>query len=58
MSQNNHFSHRVRLDAPVVCDDVEQAVFDAVPFAGAGRQMRDGEGQAGLIGQPLQLRLP
>jgi hypothetical protein len=33
-------------------------VLDAVPFAGAGRQMGDGYNQAGLVGKALQLTFP
>lgn len=33
-------------------------IFDALPFAGAGRQMADGDGDAELVGEGLQLALP
>jgi len=46
------------LAAPVLGDEGEHAVLDAVPFAGAGRVMGDGDGQAGLVGEVLQLELP
>ena len=47
-----------RLAAPVLGDEGEQAVLDLVPFAGAGREVADGHGQAGLVGEALQLELP
>ena len=47
-----------RLAAPVLGDEGEQAVLDAVPLAGARRQVRDGDGQPGLVGERLQLGLP
>src|SRR6201996_8531613 len=46
------------LATPVLRDEGEQAMLDAVPFAGARRQMRHGDGQTRLIGQGLQLGLP
>ena len=39
---------------PVLRDEGEQAMFDAIPFAGSGRQMCDRNGQPGLVGQRLQ----
>ena len=47
-----------RLAAPVLGDEGEQAVLDAVPFAGAGRVMGDGDGQPGSVGELLQFDLP
>lgn len=35
--------------APVLADEGEHAMFDAVPITGAGREMGDGGGQAGLV---------
>ncbi len=39
-------------------NDEEEAVFDLVPFAGAGREMADRHGEPGLGGELLQLHLP
>src|SRR3981189_1750073 len=47
-----------RLSTPVHGDEREQAVLDLVPLAGAGRQMVDGDLDAELVGQCLQLALP
>src|SRR4051812_25003413 len=47
-----------RFATPVLGDEGEQTMLDAVPFAGARRQMRNGYGQGCLIGQCLQLGLP
>lgn len=47
-----------RLAAPVLGDIGEEAVLDLVPFAGAGRQVGDGDGKAGLVGEALDLALP
>src|SRR5207342_2610736 len=47
-----------RLAAPVLGDVGEQSVLDAVPFAGAGRQMNDRHGEARLVGEALQLTFP
>src|SRR3982751_921298 len=47
-----------RFAAPVLGDVGEQSVLDAVPFAGAGRQMDDRHGEAGLVGEALQLAFP
>ena len=33
-------------------------MLDPVPFAGAGRQMADGDGQAKFVGQRLQFAFP
>ena len=44
-----------RFATPVLGDEGEQTMFDTVPFAGARRQMRNRDGQTGLIGQRLQL---
>src|SRR4249919_3734534 len=47
-----------RLAAPVLGDVGEQSVLDAVPLAGAGRQMDDRHGEARLVGEALQLAFP
>ena len=47
-----------RLAAPVLGDEGEQSMLDPVPFAGAGRQVGDRHGEAGLVGEALQLALP
>ncbi len=33
-------------------------MLDLVPFAGAGRQVGHGDGEAGLVGEALDLALP
>ena len=43
--------------APVLGDEREEAMLDLVPFAGAGRQMADGDGDIEFVGQGLQLAL-
>lgn len=47
-----------RLAAPILGNVGEEAVLDPVPFAGAGRQMGDGDGHPGLVGKALQFALP
>src|SRR5215471_3103308 len=47
-----------RLAAPVLSDERKQAMFDLVPFAGAGRQVAHGDGNAEFVGQFLQFDLP
>jgi hypothetical protein len=42
----------------VLADEREQAVFNLVPFAGARWKVADGNREAGLVGQPLQLQFP
>ena len=44
--------------APVHRDVAEQPVLDFVPFAGAGRQVADVDGEAGLGGESGQFGLP
>ena len=44
--------------APVLRDEREETMLDAIPFAGAGRQMADGDSDAELVGEGLQLALP
>ena len=47
-----------RLAAPIDADEREHAVFDAVPFAGAGRMMGDRDGKPGFVGELLEFGLP
>ncbi len=47
-----------RLPTPVGRNEGKQPVLRLVPLAGAGREMTDGDGESGLIGELLQLRLP
>ena len=44
------------LGAPVLADKGEEAVFDFVPLAGAGRQVADRDVEAELVGQLLEFR--
>src|SRR3981189_3542111 len=44
--------------APVSGDEQEEAMLDLVPFAGAGRQVTHGDGNAEFVGQLLKLDLP
>ena len=44
--------------APVAADRREQPVLDPVPFAGARRQVTDGDGQSTLVGQRGEFGLP
>jgi hypothetical protein len=46
-----------RFAAPVLGDIGKEAVLDAVPFAGAGRQMGDGYNEAGFVGKALEFTL-
>ena len=55
---DNGFVINQRLAAPIRCDKREQAMLDLVPFAGARWKMTDGDGQACLICELLQLQLP
>src|SRR3954469_6627167 len=55
---NDNLMADQRLAAPGPGDVGEEPVFDPVPFAGPGRQVRHGDGQAGLVGKALQLALP
>jgi hypothetical protein len=50
---NNDLMADERSAAPVDADKGEHAVLYAVPFAGAGRMMGDGDGKTGFIGQLL-----
>jgi hypothetical protein len=47
-----------RFAAPVLRDEGEQTVLDAVPLAGAGWQMADRYGDPEFVGQDLQFTLP
>ena len=47
-----------RLTAPIRGDEREQPVFNLVPFAGAWREVTDGNRKARFIRQFLQLYLP
>ena len=47
-----------RLAPPVLRDVGKETVLNLVPLAGARGQMGDGDGKAGLVGEPLQLKLP
>ena len=47
-----------RFGAPVLGNEGEHAMLDAVPLAGARRVMGDGDGEAGLVGEVLQLDFP
>jgi len=47
-----------RLATPVLRDEGEELMLDAVPFAGAGRVVGDGDGETGFIGEGLKFALP
>ncbi len=47
-----------RLSTPVAGDEGEEAMLDLVPFAGAWRQVTDGDRDIEFVGQLLQLQLP
>jgi hypothetical protein len=47
-----------RSPPPVARDEREEALFDLVPFAGAGRQVQDDDGQGQFVGKLLQFDLP
>ena len=47
-----------RLAAPVLGDVGKEAMLDAVPFAGAGRQMGDGDFETGFVGKALEFTFP
>src|SRR2546423_20740 len=47
-----------RLAAPVLGDVGKEAMLDAVPFAGAGRQMGNGYPETGFVGKALQFTFP
>jgi hypothetical protein len=42
-----------RFSAPVARYEREEAMLDLVPFAGAGRQVTHGDGNAKFVGQLL-----
>ena len=47
-----------RLSEPVDRQEREKAVFDLIPFAGAGRQMADRDGQSEGISESLEFYFP
>src|SRR6202040_2218449 len=55
---HDHGMGEQRFAAPVLRDEGEEAMFDAVPFAGAGRMVGDRYSQSGLIGKALQFTFP
>src|SRR3954452_10758725 len=55
---DDHLVADQRLAAPVLGDEGEQAVLDTIPLAGAGRQVVDGDGDAKLVGEGLELAFP
>jgi len=46
------------LASPIGRDEGKEAGLDLVPLAGPGRKMTDRNGQAGVIGEVLQLQFP
>src|ERR1035437_5897143 len=52
---DDHFQTGERLSPPVLTDEGEQAVFDLVPLARAGRKVTDRDHQSRLVSQSLQL---
>ena len=46
------------LATPVLGDVGKEAVLDAVPLAGTGRQVGDGYDEAGLVGKALEFAFP
>src|SRR5688500_20279791 len=44
--------------APVLGDEREEAVLDLVPFAGAWREMTDGDVDIEFVGESLKFDLP
>jgi hypothetical protein len=55
---HNHLMADQRLATPVHGDEGEQPVFDLVPLAGAGRQVRHGDLQTDLVGEALEFAFP
>src|ERR1700730_17015384 len=47
-----------RFGAPILGDEGEQTVLDLIPLAGARGKVTDGDFDADLVGQMLQLALP
>src|SRR5512138_11981 len=47
-----------RTSAPVLRDVAEEPMLDLVPLARARRDVRDVDGQAQVVGEPLQRGLP
>ena len=50
---HEHLQTYERFPAPVFADEGKQAVFNLVPFAGSRRKVTHGDGDPGLVGQPL-----
>ncbi len=55
---NNSLKRGERLPTPIDGNGRKESMLDLVPFAGGPRQVANGNGQAGLIGQVLHLLLP
>src|SRR5438034_1022491 len=55
---NNGLKRGERLPTPIDGNVGKESMLDLVPFAGGRRQVANGNGQAGLIGQVLHLLLP
>ena len=55
---HHRFIRRQGLPAPVLGDGGEPPMFDFVPFAGARREVANGDRQAGLVGPTLQFPFP
>src|SRR5437763_14929444 len=55
---NNGFKRPERLPTPIDGNVGKEPMLDLVPFTGGPRQVANGNGQTGLIGQVLQLLLP
>lgn len=47
-----------RLATPILGDEREEAMFDLVPLAGAGRQVTGGDRRPDVIGERLHIELP
>jgi len=47
-----------RLAAPVLADEGEHLVLDAVPFAGAGRQIHNCDADASFVDEASEFALP
>ena len=54
----DHLVNGEGASAPVHADLREEPVLDLVPFAGAGRQVADGDGQTSLQCEAPELVLP
>ena len=55
---DDRLESRQQRTPPVRRDVAEEPVFDLVPLARAGWRMAYLHGQAGLVGEPLELVLP